>query len=108
MAARSDQAPKAWRRPFLRWLDGIEPGWAVPSLLLGFVAIWMAFLSIAYLSGGLHPDTLETWTLGRNFEWGNPKHPPLMGWIARAWTSVFPLTDWSFQLLAMTNSGLAL
>lgn len=108
MAARSDQAPKAWRRPFHRWLDGIEPGWAVPLLLLGFVAAWMAFLSVAYLSGGLHPDTLETWTLGRSFEWGNPKHPPLMGWTARAWTSVFPLTDWSLRLLAMTNSGLAL
>jgi len=31
-------------------------------LLIGFVAIWMAFLKIAYLGGGLHPDTLETWT----------------------------------------------
>src|SRR5712672_2604412 len=31
-----------------------------------------------------------------------------MGWIARGWTYVFPLTDWSFQLLAMVNSGLAL
>lgn len=108
MAARSDDAPAAWRRPFIRWLDGIEAGWAVPLLLLGFVAAWTAFLNIAYLGGGLHPDTLETWTLGRNFEWGNPKHPPLMGWIARAWTSVFPPTDWSMRLLAMTNSGMAL
>jgi len=56
----------------------------------------------------LHPDTLETWSLGRHFEWGNPKHPPLMGWVARAWTSVFPPTDWSLRLLAMTNAGLAL
>ena len=108
MAARSDGAPAAWRRPFIRWLDGIEQGWAVPLLLLGFVAAWMAFLSIAYLGGGLHPDTLETWSLGRHFEWGNPKHPPLMGWFARAWTSVFPPTDWSLRLLAMTNSGIAL
>jgi len=108
MAARSDNAPARWRLPFLKWLDGIEAGWAVPLLLICFVAIWMVFLAIAYLSGDLHPDALETWTLGRNFEWGNPKHPPLMGWVARAWTSVFPLTDWSFQLLAMTNSAIAL
>jgi hypothetical protein len=108
MAARCDTAPAPWRRPFLKWLDEIESGWAVTMLLIGFVAIWMAFLKIAYLGGGLHPDTLETWTLGRSFEWGNPKHPPLMGWVARAWTSVFPLTEWSFQLLALTNSAVAL
>jgi 4-amino-4-deoxy-L-arabinose transferase-like glycosyltransferase len=108
MAARSDAAPALWRRPFLKWLDGIEAGWAVPLLLVGFVAIWMAYLTIAYLGGDLHPDALEAWTLGRSFEWGNPKHPPLMGWIARVWTSVFPLTDWSFQLMTMTNSAIAL
>lgn len=108
MAARSERAPAPWRRPFLKWLDGIDAGWAIPLLLVGFALLWIAFLTVAYLGGGLHPDTLETWTLGRNFEWGNPKHPPLMGWVARAWTSVFPLTDWSFQLLAMTNSAIAL
>ncbi len=108
MAARVEQAPARWRRPFLEWLDGIETGWAVPLLLVGFTVVWMAFLTVAYSGGGLHPDTLETWTLGRSFAWGNPKHPPLMGWVARAWTSVFPLADWSFQLLAMTNSAIAL
>jgi 4-amino-4-deoxy-L-arabinose transferase-like glycosyltransferase len=108
MAGRSDSAPARWRRPFLRWLDGIEAGWGVPLLLIGFATIWMAYLKVAYLSGDLHPDVLETWTLGRSFEWGNPKHPPLMGWIARTWTSVFPLSDWSFQLLSMTNSAIAL
>jgi hypothetical protein len=108
MAARSDISPARWRRPFLIWLDGIEAGWAVPVLLVGFVAVWSAFLTIAYLNGDLHADVLETWTYGRTFEWGSLKHPPLMGWIARAWTSVFPLTDWSFQLMALTNSAIAL
>src|ERR1700730_11807285 len=108
MAARSDDSPALWRRPFLKWRDGIEAGWAIPLLLVGFVAIWMAFLSIAYLNGDLHPDALETWTLGRSFEWGYLKHPPLMGWVARAWTTAFPLADWSFRLLAMINSALAL
>ena len=108
LAHRVDRAPARWRKPFLKWLDGVEAGWGVPLLLAGFVLIWMAFLTVAYSGGGLHPDTLETWTLGRNFEWGNPKHPPLMGWFARVWTSGFPLTDWSFRLLAMTNSAVAL
>ncbi len=108
MAARSDISPARWRRPFLVWLDGIEAGWAIPLLLIGFIAVWLAFLVIAYLGGDLHADVLETWTLGRTFEWGNSKHPPLMGWVARAWTSVFPLTNWSFQLMALTNSAIAL
>jgi 4-amino-4-deoxy-L-arabinose transferase-like glycosyltransferase len=108
MAARSAIAPARWRRPFLRWLDGIEQGWAIPALIVAFAAIWMLFLSIAYLSGDLHADALETWTLGREFAWGNAKHPPLMGWAAYGWTLLFPLTDWSFQLLAMTNAAVAL
>jgi 4-amino-4-deoxy-L-arabinose transferase-like glycosyltransferase len=107
-AARSEVAPARWRRPFLKWLDGTEEGWAVPFLLVGFVAVWTAFLIIAYLSGSLHQDVLETWSFGRTLEWGNPKHPPLMGWIVYLWTVVFPPTDWSFQLLAMTNSAIAL
>ena len=108
MAARSGISPARWRRPFLIWMDGIEAGWAIPLLLIGFVAVWLAFLAIAYLGGDLHPDVLETWTLGRSIEWGYSKHPPLMGWVARAWTSVFPLNNWSFQLMALTNSAIAL
>jgi len=108
MAERSDRAPARWRRPLLCWLEGVEAGWAVPLLLVCFVAIWTLYLAIAYAGGGLHPDTLETWTLGRNFAWGYYKHPPLMGWIAAAWTAVFPLSDWSLQLMAMANAGLAL
>ena len=107
-AARSEIHPGQWRQPFLRLLDGIEAGWAVPLLLGGFVVVWTAFLVIAYSVGDLHADVLEAWTFGRSFEWGSAKHPPLMGWIARAWTSVFPLTDWSFQLLALVNSATAL
>jgi len=103
-------APRSslWRRPFESWLDGVEAGWAIPAFIATFVAVWMTFLIVGYQNGDLHPDVLETWTLGREFAWGNPKHPPLIGWIARVWTSVFPLTDWSMHLLAMLNSALAL
>jgi len=107
IAKRSEVAPARWRLPFLAWLDGIEKGWGIPVLIVGFAATWMLFLTIAYLSGDLHPDVLETWSVGRSFAWGNAKHPPLMGWVAHAWTLVFPLTDWSFRLLAMTNAAVA-
>jgi hypothetical protein len=99
---------RGWCTPFETWLDGVEAGWAVPALLAGFVAVWMAFLVVAYINADLHPDVLEAWSIGRSFSWGNAKHPPLMGWVARAWSTVFPLRDWSFQLLAMVNSALAL
>ena len=89
-------------------MDGVEAGWAIPLLLFAFIAVWQAFLSIAYFGGDLHPDVLETWTLGRSAAWGYSKHPPLMGWVARAWTSIFPLRNWSFQLMALTNSAIAL
>jgi hypothetical protein len=107
-AARSDSSPARWRRPFWRWLDGVERGRGVPVLLVVFVCVWTAYLIVAYIGSDLHPDVLETWTLGRRFEWGNPKHPPLMGWVARAWTSIFPLTDWSLQLMAMVNAAIGL
>jgi 4-amino-4-deoxy-L-arabinose transferase-like glycosyltransferase len=97
-----------WRQQVLRWMDGVEAGWAIPLLLIGFVAVWQLYLAIAYYDGDLHPDVLETWTFGRSIEWGYPKHPPLMGWMARAWTSVFPLSNWSFALLALTNSAVAM
>ncbi|HLG83348.1 MAG TPA: glycosyltransferase family 39 protein [Bradyrhizobium sp.] len=89
-------------------MDGVEEGWAIPLLLLGFVAIWQVYFAIAYADGDLHPDVLETWTLGRSLAWGYSKHPPLMGWMARAWTTFFPLTNWSFDLLSLTNSAFAL
>jgi 4-amino-4-deoxy-L-arabinose transferase-like glycosyltransferase len=108
MAARSAVAPARWRRPFLAWLDGIENGWAIPVLVVAFAAVWLLFLIVAYQSGDLHADALETWSVGREFAWGNAKHPPLMGWAAYGWTRVFPLADWSFQLLSMTNAAVAL
>ena len=103
-----DINPAHWQQPSPSRVDESDAGSAIPLLIFGFVAIWQAFLAIAYVGGDLHPDVLETWTLGRNIEWGYAKHPPLMGWIARAWTSIFPLANWSFQLLALTNSALAL
>src|SRR5262249_61080200 len=98
----------SWQRPLLLLVDGVEEGWAIPVLIAGLVALWMLYLSIAYAGGDLHQDVLETWTLGRSFDWGSSKHPPLMGWIAGAWTLLFPLTNWSFDLLALTNGAIAL
>src|SRR5215468_8573871 len=106
--ARAPFSLARWRRPLLTWFDGIEEGWALPLLLIAFVAVWSVYFVIAYADGDLHPDVLETWTLGRNIALGYSKHPPLMGWIARAWTTIFPLANWSFQLMALANAAVAL
>ena len=107
-AVRSKLSETRWRTPFLVWMDGIEAGWAVPLLLIGFVGVWFVYMVLAYSNGDLHSDVLEAWTLGRNWDWGNAKHPPLMGWIARAWTTVFPLTNWSLHLMSLTNAAVGL
>ena len=107
-SARPETSPARWRRPFLIWIDGIEAGWAIPLLLIGFIAVWLAFFCIAYLNGDLHPDVLEAWSSGRRLEWGYARHAPLAAWLAHGWASVFPLTNWSFQLLALANSAAAL
>jgi hypothetical protein len=96
------------RAGIARWLDEIETGWSIPVFILGFVALATLILSITYANANLHMDVLETWSVGRKLAWGFWKHPPLMGWAAHGWTDVFPLTDWSFRLLAMVNAGLAL
>lgn len=101
-------APARWRQPLFAWLDGIETGWAIPVLLIAFAAIWSAYFALAYAGIGLHFDVLETWTLGRHFDWGGSKHPPLMGWIAGLWGAVFPLSNRSFECLALANAALAL
>ena len=108
MLAPSEVLVTHWRRPFLRWLDGIEAGWAIPLLLIGFVGVWLAFLTIANFNGDLHPDTLQVWSSGRSLEWGYAQHAPLAAWLTHAWTSTFPLTNWSFRLLALINAVLAL
>ncbi|GLH81622.1 membrane protein [Bradyrhizobium sp. SSBR45G] len=97
-----------WRKTLMVWIDAVEDGWVVPALIAGFVAVWMIYFSLAYMGGDLHQDVIETWSLGRSFDWGSTKHPPLMGWAARAWTTVFPLTNWSFNLLALTNAAVGL
>lgn len=93
---------------FDAWLDGVEEGWGIPALLAIFVLLWTVFLGIAYANGDLHPDVLEAWTIGRTPDWSGAKHPPLMGWITHAWMLIFPVRDWSFYLLAMMNSAIAL
>jgi 4-amino-4-deoxy-L-arabinose transferase-like glycosyltransferase len=90
------------------WFDHERDGRAVAILLLVFVAAWTAFHVVSQASVDLHPDLLEVYAWGRHPSAGYYKHPPLGGLIAGAWFSIFPVADWSFDLLAMMNAAVAL
>jgi 4-amino-4-deoxy-L-arabinose transferase-like glycosyltransferase len=70
-----------------------------------------AFTGVHYLSlasGNLHNDTLEAYAWGKELQLGYSKHPPFWAWVAYAWFTVFPTTDWSAYLLCSLNGGIGL
>src|SRR6266540_1842645 len=96
------------RRSIDAWFDSERDGRAVGILLLLFVLAWTAFHTISHASVDVHPDLLEMYAWSRHPSAGYYKHPPLGPLVAAAWFAVFPVTDWSFHLLAMVSAGVAL
>jgi 4-amino-4-deoxy-L-arabinose transferase-like glycosyltransferase len=78
------------------------------AVVLGYVAVWTLYGVLAKASQDIHIDMSEQFALARELAWGYGKHPPLAMLIVRAWFTIFPSADWSYYLLAMANSGLAL
>ncbi len=96
------------RDPIGAWYDSELRDRAVWALLVFFVAAWSVFQIVSYASIGLHPDNLEMYGWAQHPSAGYAPHPPLGAWMVAAWFSLFPAADWSFHLLAMVNSGIAL
>ncbi|MGA7490298.1 MAG: glycosyltransferase family 39 protein [Xanthobacteraceae bacterium] len=80
----------------------------VVAVLLGYVAVWTLYGTLAKAGQDIHADMSEQFALGHQLALGYPKHPPLAMWVVRAWFAVFPAADWAYYLLAMANAGLAL
>jgi len=72
------------------------------------VAVWTLYGVLAKASQDLHPDMTEMAAWSREFALGYPKHPPLAAWLTGLWFAVFPSTDWSYYLFAMSVAGVAL
>lgn len=72
-----------------------------------FCLVWWAAFSISRHSLD-SADMVENYAWGKEWQWGTNKHPPLFGWIAAAWFSLFPTTDWAYYLLNELNLGAAL
>jgi 4-amino-4-deoxy-L-arabinose transferase-like glycosyltransferase len=90
------------------WFDSEKSGLAILIFCLAFVLVWTCFQIISYATVDLHPDIVEAYAWGLRPSPGYYKHPPLAGLAVGAWFLLFPPADWSFHLLAMCNSAVAL
>jgi hypothetical protein len=96
----------AWFRSALT--DPASADVAVLWSLTLYVIVWTAYGTISKGGQGLHPDMTEIVAWSRDLALGYLKHPPLAAWIARGWFDLFPLTEWSYYLLAMLMPGVTL
>jgi 4-amino-4-deoxy-L-arabinose transferase-like glycosyltransferase len=78
------------------------------AVLLGYVALWTLYGTLAKGSQDINSDMSEQYVLSRELAWGYPKHPPLAMAVVRAWFAVFPTAEWAYYLLAVATAGLAL
>jgi hypothetical protein len=82
---------------------------AIVLILIGLhIILWTAFFTVANQGQDPHGDSLETYAWGRQLALGYAKHPPVSGWVARLWFSIFPTTNWALYALAMAIVGVAI
>jgi 4-amino-4-deoxy-L-arabinose transferase-like glycosyltransferase len=95
-----------------RLLDALAaPAWrehTAVTVLLGYVALWTLYGTLAKGSQDINSDMSEQYVLSRELAWGYPKHPPLAMAVVRAWFAIFPTAEWAYYLLAVATAGLAL
>jgi len=73
---------------------------ALPGILIVYVALWALVKAIFSANLDRYADMLEGFAWGQVFSWGSFKHPPLVGWIAGSWFSIFPTNDQLYFLLS--------
>ncbi len=101
------------RNPFERLFDAlIDPARRerVAVFVLGsYAAVWWFYGVVAKEgSQDIHVDMAELVAWSRAPALGYDKHPPFAAWMVKAWFTFFPVTDWSYYLLAMVTATLAL
>jgi 4-amino-4-deoxy-L-arabinose transferase-like glycosyltransferase len=82
--------------------------WLVIQLAILHAVIWTFILINLKAAQDVHMDVAEAYGWGQKFLWGYGKHPPLSGWIAGLWFTVFPATDWATYALAMATVGVGM
>src|SRR5580693_5755151 len=103
---------RARRRPVLRRLTAwlVERArnrktdlWLVVTFAVLHGVIWTFILIRLKAAQDVHMDVAEAFAWGQKFQLGYGKHPPLAGWVAGLWFSLFPVADWATYALAMTT-----
>src|SRR5215213_4216264 len=105
---------RARRRPNIRrlaaWIaaSATDPK-ASQRLVIGFAAVhaalWTLVLANLKAAQDVHMDVAEAFAWGQKFQFGYGKHPPLTGWVAGLWFTVFPVANWASYALAMAVLG---
>ncbi|CAN5444357.1 glycosyltransferase family 39 protein [soil metagenome] len=111
-ATKRRQRRSPFRRGFARlvaWAgDARLSLWLALGFTLAHVVMWTAILTQLKAGQDVHFDVAEGYAWGQKFLLGYGKHPPLSGWVAGAWFSVFPPADWATYALAMTTVGVGM
>ena len=93
---------KNWRRAetwFAAQLDERSPRAALSAIAL-FALAGVLFLTGLKAAQDVFIDAAEAYAWGQSFLGGYGRHPPMTGWIAGVWYSVFPAADWASYALS--------
>jgi len=63
--------------------------------------LWAVYGTVTKSPQGFNSDMVELVAWSRDLALGYFKHPPLAAWVTAAWFAVFPVTAFSYYLLAM-------
>jgi 4-amino-4-deoxy-L-arabinose transferase-like glycosyltransferase len=80
----------------------------VAGFVLAHVVLWTAILTQLKAAQDVHYDVAEAFAWGQKFLLGYGKHPPLSGWVAGVWFTIFPPVDWATYALAMVTVGVGM
>src|SRR5215471_12739782 len=86
------------------WLSSLTftpiSGAGVAVSIVVFCLLGVCILLLMKSAETLFMDSTEAYAWGMQFLGGYGRHPPLTGWIARVWYSVFPAANWSSYALS--------
>jgi 4-amino-4-deoxy-L-arabinose transferase-like glycosyltransferase len=81
---------------------------AALGLVVAYAAAWAIYGIVAKSSQDVNADMAEMVVWAREPALGYPKHPPFLAFVLKLWFAIFPLTDWSYTLLAVITVSIGI